>query len=336
MRLFTVVLMIVAGGLYWFLSAPSSMETTLDLYKSESNHNAQRIKRFQKDFKKALQKPNDMQWVSKLYTEGLNCHVAYLELSPSFLALTELHQALYQEAKGFQKQELSWPQEVLAEFDRMSEEFHQKVKNLENIQDFDTYEKQLDLAYQSFVVGFIKNHNDFFQKRFHHTLSNIYDCGGTKLDIINNSFFACQEDWPGNDRTLYTFFQCDYSPKQIQCEQLYAYCCQNGKILILGYNTREYTCSSPLHIYVWNVKQAGSKPERITMPPSESNVSFDELSPQPREGGCGRFNSLTDFVCFDGRYLKFAGYDYVIYRSATYDTMLNGWKFISQPCDENA
>jgi hypothetical protein len=49
-------------------------------------------------------------------------------------------------------------------------------------------------------------------------------------------------------------------------------------------------------------------------------AGFD-LSPTSRQGGCGEFVNLLDKVHFDGRYLKFSGYEFETYKSYICDVI---------------
>ncbi|AIK97128.1 hypothetical protein [Candidatus Odyssella acanthamoebae] len=282
-------------------------EKIIQSYQAEANDNTARVKRFQKDFAQALKKIDRIQWTGDLYTYGLMCHLGYTELSPSFVAFVGLYQGLYRWVEGLDSQEMTVPPSVREAFRRASDKFIAQVHDLKSITDIETYESKLTNIFKDFLIGFIKDNQDFFQTRWCQILEKTSKDQAKKLSIIDRAFFALKEGWSG----------IEISDLKYQFEALYAYRCQDNRVLILGYNDRPITCDRFLHIYVWDLQ----KPESAPVPLKYLDKAGFDLSPTSRAGGCSEFVNLLNKVHFDGRHLKCSGYEYETYKNYICDVM---------------
>jgi hypothetical protein len=172
-------------------------EKILQSYYAEASDNTARVKRFQKDFATALKKIDHIQWTGDLYTYGLMCHVGYTGFSPSFVAFVELYQGLYRWVKGLESQEMTIPPSIQEAFRRASDKFIDQVHDLKSITDIETYESKLTNIFKDFLIGFIKDHQEFFQRRWGYALEKATKDQAKKLSIIDRAFFAVQEKWSG-------------------------------------------------------------------------------------------------------------------------------------------
>lgn len=308
-----VCCLMISGTLAWQNWSKSHVEKRIQAYRGKDD--ATRLEYFRADFSQALKNPSRMVWINRLYTEGLMSHISYSEFGPSFEALVRLHQAF---EVAFQQAVL--PSAMRTNFQNRFDLFLNKNKELENVSEVCEYENKLENIYREFLVSFMMSYQDFFQQRFLQNITHIKQ-NGQLLDTIDCSFFALKDGWPGQE-----LLENKSDRHKLQCEPLYVYRCGNGQIMILGYNTYTYTCGSTPHIAMWNPKTPVDKPVDIPIPAPSPRAEF-ELSPDPHAGGCGRFDDPKDFVQFDGRYLTFEGYDYMIYRKAKYDTTTHQWTF---------
>lgn len=310
------------AALMWYDLSEITAQAQDSISISENqNDDMIRLGRFQKDFQEALKDPAQIKRMGKVYADDLMRHIAYTELGPSFVAFVDLHQALYRYIKGIDPQDLSISSSIRCDFQKASDKFFAQVSKLSTLKNIDSYADQLNMAYKTFLVGFMKKHQAFFESHFRHSLEIFKGIYGYGLDVIDCAFFALKEGWPGYETNDHKY----------QFEQLYAYRCEDGRILILGYSDRSYVCNRLLHIYIWNMNKRDTKPIQLT----HIGANFD-LSPQSRSGGCGYLvEKLFDVVHFDGRYLNFSGYDYAVHKNYTYDVKTNVWQIKEGPSDQH-
>jgi hypothetical protein len=268
-----------------------------------------RIMQFQKKFESALKHPEHMEWIAKVYTDGFRNDIGYTEFGPSFVAYVALHQYLYMLMEGIIPSRFQILPEILKDFKAASKRFLSQISKLNNLTDVDMYEGQLHELYKDFLVNFINKHENFFKVRFTHNLSDRLSV--TEMDPLDCAFFALQKGWPSFES----------NNQKYQFEQLYAYPCEDGRTLILGYNRREHTCERNLQIYLWNTKEPDNAPIQIMQP----NMKFD-LSPEMSEGGCSYLADVPNVINFaDGRFLRFYGYEHSVFRYYIYDVISNKW-----------
>ena len=266
-----------------------------------------KIKQFQEDFRKALEKPEQMGWIGQVYTDGLMNHIAYSELPPSFLAYVDLHQSLYRYMKDIDRQDPLIPSLIVQDFFDSFKEFKTQLDALNAFSNIEYYENRLHALYKAFLIDFMNRYANFFEKKWRESLDQFYRFRGHEMDTIDRAFFSLKRGWPGYEK----------NDQKYQFELLYAYRCNNGAFLILGYNDRPYVCDRLLHIYVVNKK------EPLTITKVELQGASFDLSPQPRMGGCGFKANLQESIRFDGRFLSFKGYDYAQYKKYVYDVESN-------------
>ncbi len=288
-------------------SLSADHEQIIQDYQAEAQDDGARVKRFQKDFTDALKKIENLQWVGDLYTYGLMCHLGYVGLAPSFMAYVDLYQGLYRYIEEIESDGMTIPPAVRQAFRCASNQFIDQVHALKSITDIETYSRQLNKLFKDFLVGFIKDNQDFFQAHWKYSLEKASKDQAKKLSIIDRAFFALKEGWPGHDSNDSTY----------QFEALYVYRCQDNRRLMLGYNDRPIACDRFLHIYVWDPQE----PERGPVQLKYLDKAGFDLSPSPRPGGCSECVTLLDKVQFDGHQLKFSGYEFEAYKSYVFDVM---------------
>lgn len=262
-----------------------------------------RIKLFQKLIKKAMEKPSILQWINVIFTDGLN-GVAYTELPDSFVAYTTLHQTLHRYINKQYKSNESIPDHIRKDYLTLFNHFRLQLNNLDHFTSSETYIDALHSLYKNFLVNFMTKHFDFFEKRCWKTLDSVQDTKGKELDNINRAFFALKKEWPSYEKNDHKY----------QFEKIYAYRCNNGKLLIVGFNDQEYVCQALLNVYILDTNSQSEKNscKKLTI----KELEFD-LSPYPRSGGCSfkLEKSILNYINFDGRFLKFSGYNYQDYRN---------------------
>lgn len=257
--------------------------------------------KFQLDFERSLS--YGVKNIAHIYVHGLMGHISYTDSLPSFVAFVKLHHGLNILMETLRDEKI---QKSFKERFQIFSSFLKKNPGC----DIDSYCKRLNSAYSDFLVEFINIYHDFFLTRFTKNVK----LGGT-MDIVDRSFFALQKKWPSYE---------SYEQKY-QFESLTSYPCHDGRILILGYNDHLEATDHTLHIYIWDPRHNEIPPIQIT----QLNMNFD-LSPAPRAGGYDTLVSLKDIVSFDGRYLTFYGYDYMVYRHYTYDVVKNQFKITAR------
>ncbi|MBW8309530.1 MAG: hypothetical protein K0M45_07860 [Candidatus Paracaedibacteraceae bacterium] len=282
-------------------------ETMIQAYQAEAQDDRARVKRFQKDFTHALKKIQSLQWTGDLYTYGLMCHLGYVELAPSFMAFVDLYQGLYRCIEGIDFQGMTIPPAIRRAFRQASNQFIAQVHDLKCITDIEAYDSQLNKIFKDFLIGFIKDNQGFFDAHWKHSLQQTPKNQVKKLSIIDRAFFALKEGWPAHESNDLNY----------QFESLYTYRCQDNRLLILGYNDRPIACDRFLHIYVWDSQKSESLPVQLKY----FDKSGFDLSPTPRSGGCSEFVTLSDKVKFDGRQLRFFGYEVEAYKSYVCDVV---------------
>lgn len=295
--------------------------------KYQGKSDKEKLKIFQKNFAYALKKTSRMEWIGKVYTDGLMNHISYTEWGPSFASYIELHQYLNCLSEKFHREKrfasvYIGTADFFRDYDAAFKSFLTEFKELELIDDLEAYEIRLNVIYKDFLVKFIHDHHVYLRKRLRGNLERLEKTGFQKLDMLDRAVFALQKEWSSYE----------WNEQKYQFEQLYVSRSDDGQLLIVGYNDRDYACDKLLHVYTWDLKTENSKPVHIKY----KDMAFD-LSPVPRTAGCSfgiNFIEHPEVVSFDGRYLKFYGHDVSIYRHYTYDLKMNQWDVqekLSQP-----
>src|SRR5260221_1872928 len=243
----------IAGTLDVYSSDVRSTEPDLSFYMIEQKSPPARIKQFQKEFKDALKDPFQIRKLGKVYTDGLRIDIGYTDSGPSFVAFVDLHQALYRYIERKDAHDLPVPSEVSKAFREASNKFISQVSELDSLKDIESYEDKLNRLYKGFLVRFMKNHQDFFKVHFFQTLKKSAGFQGYEMTIIDCAVFALQEGWPGYES----------NDRKYQFEQLYAYHCRDGRVLILGYPNRQYSCDGNLRVYILKIDTLNNIPKKI-------------------------------------------------------------------------
>lgn len=264
-----------------------------------------------------------------IYTTYQMQFVAYSEHGPSFMAFSELHEALHNEVgiNNFNTQHplLKTYKEKLTVFLNTLENpeiksfiYELSKKNNDDYLDSNRYDDFINKAYSTFLISLIQENYQYFEKRFiDHINSN------RQLDIIDRAFFCFQPNWPS-----YEQFFMEHQNSKHQLESLYIMKANNGKIFIASYNERIFNCDSLLRIFKVDITKSPIS-VTLTMPHTDDPSGIDTLQ-YPRTGGCAGQPPINAGISFDGNQLKVRGYYYRTLNEFLFDTNTEQWTKLTE------